>query len=152
MRLGKICNLRQTMPSFVSLPRDVLYFLFAVSGLYLVDALDDLFGPNRILILANGIILVWMFIIIGRLGKFLIKAVAERKKKQQQNPFSPKPIVLGPHFNKDHHGFYVDKLEQLIMLPEVRNIALTGGYGTGKSSVIQGLIKKIRKLIQRPQT
>lgn len=144
MRLGKICNLRQTMPSFVSLPRDVLYFLFAVSGLYLVDALDDLFGPNRILILANGIILVWMFIIIGRLGKFLIKAVAERKKKQQQNPFSPKPIVLGPHFNKDHHGFYVDKLEQLIMLPEVRNIALTGGYGTGKSSVIQGLIKKIR--------
>jgi len=65
-------------------------------------------------------------------------------QEKQSSDASSELIVLGPHFNKNRHGFYVDKLEQAILLYKVRNIALTGGYGTGKSSVIQGLIERIR--------
>lgn len=70
--------------------------------------------------------------------------VADPLAQEKQNPnASSELIVLSPHFDEEHHGIYVRKLEQAVMLPEVRNIALTGGYGTGKSSVIQGLIEKI---------
>ena len=51
--------------------------------------------------------------------------------------------MLSPHYDEKHHGLYVEKLEQAVRNPKVRNIALTGGYGTGKSSVIQGLIERI---------
>ena len=64
-------------------------------------------------------------------------------RTKQNTNIPPKLIVLSPHFDEEHHGIYVRKLEQAVMLPEVRNIALTGGYGTGKSSVIQGLIERI---------
>ena len=70
--------------------------------------------------------------------------VADPLAQEKQNPnASSELIVLSPHFDEEHHGIYVRKLEQAVMLPEVRNIALTGGYGTGKSSVIQGLIERI---------
>ena len=52
-------------------------------------------------------------------------------------------IVLSPHYDEKHHGIYVKRLDQAVRNPKVRNIALTGGYGTGKSSVIQGLIERI---------
>ena len=51
--------------------------------------------------------------------------------------------MLSPHYDEKHHGLYVEKLEQAVLNPKVRNIALTGGYGAGKSSVIQGLIERI---------
>ena len=51
--------------------------------------------------------------------------------------------MLSPRYDEKHHGLYVEKLEQAVRNPKVRNIALTGGYGTGKSSVIQGLIERI---------
>lgn len=69
--------------------------------------------------------------------------VVDPLAQEKQNPnASSELIVLSPHFDEEHHGIYVRKLEQAVMLPEVRNIALTGGYGTGKSSVIQGLIER----------
>ena len=52
-------------------------------------------------------------------------------------------IVLSPHYDEKHHGIYVKRLDQAVRNPKVRNIALTAGYGTGKSSVIQGLIERI---------
>ena len=64
--------------------------------------------------------------------------------QEKQNPnASSKLIVLSPHYDEKHHGPYVEKLEQAVRNPKVRHIALTGGYGTGKSSVIQGLIERI---------
>lgn len=64
------------------------------------------------------------------------------QEKQNANA-SSELIVLSPHYDEKHHGLYVEKLEQAVRNPKVRHIALTGGYGTGKSSVIQGLIERI---------
>lgn len=46
---------------------------------------------------------------------------------------------LSPHFDAEQHGIYVDALEQGLRTQGVRNIALTGPYGTGKSSVLAEL-------------
>ena len=70
--------------------------------------------------------------------------VVDSPDQEKQNPnASSELIVLSPHYDEKHHGLYVEKLEQAVRNPKVRNIALTGGYGTGKSSVIQGLIERI---------
>lgn len=70
--------------------------------------------------------------------------VADPSAQEKQNlNASSELIVLSPHYAEKHHGLYVKKLEQAVRNPKVRNIALTGGYGTGKSSVIQGLIERI---------
>ena len=73
-----------------------------------------------------------------------VDGVADPPAQEKQNPnASSKLIVLSPHYDEKHHGPYVEKLEQAVRNPKVRHIALTGGYGTGKSSVIQGLIERI---------
>ena len=64
-------------------------------------------------------------------------------REKQSSDASSELIVLSPHYDEKHHGLYVKKLEQAVRNPKVRNIALTGGYGTGKSSVIQGLVERI---------
>ena len=64
-------------------------------------------------------------------------------QEKQSSDDSSELIVLSPHYDEKHHGLYVEKLEQAVRNPKVRNIALNGGYGTGKSSVIQGLIERI---------
>ena len=64
-------------------------------------------------------------------------------QEKQSSDTSSELMVLSPHYDEKHHGLYVRKLEQAVRNPKVRNIALTGGYGTGKSSVIQGLIERI---------
>lgn len=51
------------------------------------------------------------------------------------------PVYLGPSFAQDRHQLYVEQLSSLLADPKVRNIALTGAYGTGKSSVIRGLVE-----------
>ena len=79
--------------------------------------------------------------------------VANPPAQEKQNPnASSELIVLSPHFDEEHHGIYVRKLEQAIRNPKVRNIALTGGYGTGKSSVIQGLIERIKSSEEDEET
>ena len=70
--------------------------------------------------------------------------VADLPVQEEQSSDAPSElIVLSPHYDEKHHGLYVEKLEQAVRNPKVRNIALTGGYGTGKSSIIQGLIERI---------
>ena len=70
--------------------------------------------------------------------------VADLPVQEEQSSDTPSElIVLSPHYDEKHHGLYVEKLEQAVRNPKVRNIALTGGYGTGKSSVIRGLIERI---------
>lgn len=43
---------------------------------------------------------------------------------------------LAPSFNEDQHQTYLSRLEQAIKEPKNHNIALTGRYGVGKSSVL----------------
>lgn len=70
--------------------------------------------------------------------------VVDSPAQEKQSPDAPSElIVLSPHYDEKHHGLYVEKLEQAVHNPKVRNIALTGSYGTGKSSIIQGLIERI---------
>ncbi len=79
--------------------------------------------------------------------------VADPLAQEKQNPnASSELIVLSPHYDEKHHGLYVEKLEQAVRNPKVRNIALTGGYGTGKSSVIQGLVERIKSSEEDEET
>ena len=71
-------------------------------------------------------------------GKSIDGVMDSPAQEKQSSDASSELIVLSPHYDEKHHGIYVEKLEQAIRNPKVRNIALTGGYGTGKSSVIQG--------------
>ena len=49
---------------------------------------------------------------------------------------------LGPEFNEEHHGVYVRHLEEAVQDTRNRNIALTGRYGVGKSSVLDAFEEK----------
>lgn len=46
---------------------------------------------------------------------------------------------LAPAFDDEQHQLYYDLLVRAIDAEGTRNIALTGAYGTGKSSVLQRL-------------
>jgi hypothetical protein len=51
--------------------------------------------------------------------------------------------TLAPRYRKDQHGVYVEALCHVIEnQPEVHNLALTGAYGTGKSSILNEIAKK----------
>ncbi|UPL15708.1 ATP-binding cassette domain-containing protein [Microbacterium galbinum] len=50
--------------------------------------------------------------------------------------------TLAPEYKGDHHSLYVRHLEQAIEERKNRNIALTGRYGAGKSSVLDAFEKK----------
>ena len=44
--------------------------------------------------------------------------------------------TLAPQYNEAHHGIYVRALRAAIEDSTMNNVALTGAYGTGKSSVL----------------
>lgn len=48
---------------------------------------------------------------------------------------------LAPEYNKDHHQTYVSRLNAAVSDPRNKNIALTGRYGAGKSSILDEFIK-----------
>jgi hypothetical protein len=55
---------------------------------------------------------------------------------------------LAPEFNEDQHGMYVNLLVNAIdNKPSVRNIALTGTYGTGKSSILGEVVRRYPKRV-----
>lgn len=49
--------------------------------------------------------------------------------------------TLRPEYIESEHKLYVDELNQALQMPGVRNIALSGPYGVGKSSILQGFRK-----------
>lgn len=57
---------------------------------------------------------------------------------------------LYPEYQEQHHGIYVRTLEQAIKddkkKGKLRNIALSGSYGSGKSSILGKVIKDLEKL------
>ena len=48
---------------------------------------------------------------------------------------------LHPCYNPEQHRMYVDALNDAVQQSEVKNIALSGPYGVGKSSILQGFRK-----------
>lgn len=55
---------------------------------------------------------------------------------------------LAPGFDEVQHKLYVDLLVDAIEnKPAVRNIALTGSYGTGKSSILRAVADRYRKRV-----
>ncbi|WP_163275123.1 hypothetical protein [Cellulomonas iranensis] len=54
---------------------------------------------------------------------------------------------LAPQFDTNRHQVYFDLLIRAIDAPSTRNIALTGAYGTGKSSVLSQLRKERAKKV-----
>lgn len=60
-----------------------------------------------------------------------------KKTDQSDNLPVPELHTLAPEYNADQHSVYVSILKRAIeSQPEVRNIALAGTYGTGKSSIL----------------
>lgn len=61
-----------------------------------------------------------------------------------------KPLQsLSPKYEEKHHGTYLKRLEQAVKDPNNLNIALTGRYGAGKSSVLNEFEAKNKRTVLR---
>lgn len=70
-------------------------------------------------------------------------SVARNATERQEMPEHQVELrTLAPAYNKDQHGIYVRHLEDAIREKKNRNIALTGRYGSGKSSVLDAFEEK----------
>lgn len=56
---------------------------------------------------------------------------------------------LAPHYDDEHHKAYLLRLEEALKDPRNHNIALTGRYGAGKSSVLDKFEENHRRVTQR---
>ncbi len=54
----------------------------------------------------------------------------------------PRLTPLTPEFSKSDHTPYVDALTDALATPQIRNIALSGTYGVGKSSILKELVRR----------
>jgi len=59
-------------------------------------------------------------------------------------------VSLAPTENADMDGAYCDALKYAIDNSEIKNIAITGNYGAGKSSVIKTFFKKLENKKYNP--
>ncbi|WEV46623.1 hypothetical protein OZX62_09375 [Bifidobacterium sp. ESL0690] len=84
-----------------------------------------------------------------------IKHLREAQKKYLENHFressSNDPGNLRPHYDPESHWEYLSKLLDALHDSENHNIALSGAYDTGKSSIIQGLQKLCEAIGCGPQ-
>lgn len=72
--------------------------------------------------------------------------MAEERLSQPEAPGQQiKLRTLAPEFEPSQHGIYVRHLEEAVLEKRNRNIALTGRYGAGKSSVLDDFQKKHHK-------
>lgn len=46
-------------------------------------------------------------------------------------------VSLTPEYIEEEHGGYVREISNALDNPKIRNIALSGNYGVGKSSILQ---------------
>ncbi|WP_329953165.1 hypothetical protein [Stenotrophomonas sepilia] len=67
-----------------------------------------------------------------------------RKKEPEVGPvLNP----LTPHFIEAEHGLYVEKLNAALANPDIQNIALSGTYGVGKSSILKRVAELHKKAV-----
>lgn len=48
-------------------------------------------------------------------------------------------VSLAPSYDEEQHGVYLELLERALKHPDTRNVALTGTFGAGKSSILKPL-------------
>lgn len=78
------------------------------------------------------------------LGRFL-KSNPEKSKLAQPDEGLQKFVDLAPTDQADKDGTYTAALLYATNNPSVSNIALTGPYGSGKSSIIRAFLKRYKK-------
>ena len=66
------------------------------------------------------------------------------ERKQNSPSQRSKFVDLAPTDEADKQGVYAEAIEFAVNSPKVFNIAITGPYGSGKSSIIQSFLKKYR--------
>ncbi|MDR6625704.1 P-loop NTPase fold protein [Caulobacter segnis] len=79
------------------------------------------------------------------LAGWLIKAADWLVRDVKQPANETKFVDLAPTDNADPQGVYAGALTEATNNPRVMNIALTGPYGSGKSSIIKSFLKKYRR-------
>ena len=68
---------------------------------------------------------------------------------EEHTQLQTEPFHLGPQFEKEKHQFYVSQLVQSLKDNRNTNIALSGPYGSGKSSILQGLAEQLANKNQK---
>ncbi|WFG47175.1 hypothetical protein [Pseudonocardia alni] len=71
------------------------------------------------------------------------------KPPSSVSPASAELKSLAPSYRADHHETYVAHLDAVVQHAKNRNVALTGRYGTGKSSVIDKFEEKHKGKVLR---
>jgi len=78
----------------------------------------------------------------NRLANILYKIAAWLESKRNPNDMKSKFVDLAPTDEADKGGVYSEAILFATNNAKVSNIALTGPYGSGKSSIIQSFLKK----------
>jgi len=74
--------------------------------------------------------------------KMVSNYIAPRKKNDTPDGENISELkLLGPHYSSEKHDVYVKALSKAVQQDGVTNIALSGPYGVGKSSILQGFRK-----------
>lgn len=86
---------------------------------------------------------------LGKIGRWLsgkFLKIAEALRLRSSSPVGPAKFVdLAPTDEADQGGVYSAALKFATDCPNVSNIALTGPYGSGKSSIIRSFLKTYRR-------
>ena len=75
--------------------------------------------------------------------------VIRRRRTADANP-GPQLTPLTPRYQPAQHAVYVEALEQALTGPnqrDIHNVALTGAYGAGKSSILREVTRRHRRQI-----
>lgn len=75
-----------------------------------------------------------------KLRKIVAKIAGRRGRSTQTAELPTKFIDLAPTSKADEAGVYSEALVYATDNPRVSNIALTGPYGSGKSSIIKSFV------------
>lgn len=65
----------------------------------------------------------------------------------QSPPKAWKLTPLTPKYRESDHGVYVNSITEALSNPAIRNIALSGNYGVGKSSILQEIARQNAKRV-----
>lgn len=83
----------------------------------------------------------------NKLAECLISSATWLKKQPDDQKREPKFVDLAPTDQADEAGVYSGALTEATENPRVMNIALTGPYGSGKSSIIQSFLKNYNRSV-----
>ena len=78
--------------------------------------------------------------VVTSLRTLVIKAsnyLARKKQKWELSDTMPSLLLLSPKADAEAHKVYIRRLKAAIDNPDVHNIALSGAYGAGKSSILK---------------